>query len=223
MSVTVKELKERLINALENQFSKEGFSFNKSEFAFKKKDKQSNIQCYFTFYPFQTKVEYNFTFTFLINELEDELKKFHSYCGTEYIKGDGMYINEGDFHPIARNKPSKFRIAFTHIITDFEKDYHEIEDTSLVLQEEFFPRLDTFSNLQNFQKFIRAEYNRAFEYGGSFYALLALKLEGPTVFNPFLEYVSKKLNVQNLDPRHIERKAIENITAYANQNGSGIN
>lgn len=129
MSVTVKELKEILSKTVGEDFINEGFSFNKSDFLFRKKVGKSNVECYFTFYSFPSRVEYNFTFTFLIKELDDELKKFFNFSEIQYKKGPGLYLREGDFHPSTINSATQYRAAFAHIITDFEKDFDNIAET----------------------------------------------------------------------------------------------
>jgi hypothetical protein len=183
MSVSIKELKEILINVVGEDFVNEGFSFNKSDFSFKKRINKSNIQCTFLFYNYApARVEYNFFFTFLIKEIEDELKRFFLHWGVQYNKGRGMYINEGDFHPFVKEKNSKYRAAFTHIITDFEKDNESIKETRSILRNEFFPRLETFSDIKKFQIFIMDDYNRAIWYGVTLYAALAMKLIGKSEF-----------------------------------------
>ena len=125
-----------------------------------------------------------------------------------------MYIREGDFHPSVRDNATQYRAAFTHIIADFEKDFDNIEDTRYILRNEFFPRIEIFSNLQNFQKFILDDYSRAIKYGCTLYAALALMLIGKNESMPFIEYLKKELDVENLDPRHSTRQTIEELSTY---------
>ena len=200
---------------MSKHFFEEGFSFIKSEFCFKKKQANSIIGCFFTFYNFPPfKVEYNFTFYFLLNELEADLKKFYSFCGIEYRKGKGIYVSEGDFHPAVCNQEAKYRTAFTHVISDLENDYYILEDTKRVLINEFFPRIEIFSDLHKFARLIIDDYHLCFKYGGPLYSALAIKLEDKEEFFLFLGFLRSELKVDSLNPNHVTRKMIENLYSY---------
>lgn len=216
MNITIKEVKEALYDKVAGDFIGEGFSFNKTDFSFKKKKGKDTIRCEFTFYGFPVKVEYNFSFVFFINELEKELEKFRNFCGTPYVKF-GIHIREGDYHPLVSNTDFKYRVAFTHTISDIMQDKESFEETRLLIKHEFFPRLKTFSDLKYFQNFVLEDYSRVTKYGIMSYAFLALKMKNTNAVLSLIEHLKVELRVTELDPHHATRKIIEDMALYAVQ------
>lgn len=216
MSVSIGELKSILTSTIVEDYIQEGFKFNKSQFSFSKKIGRNKASSLFHFYNYAPlKVEYNFTFSFIIDEIEKEKEKFYKCSGREYDKEKTILFSEGHFHPKVRNEILKFQTAFTHIITDFEKDRDTIEDSRCVLRTEFFTRIPIFTDLANFQQLIINNYDFVLKYQGWLISsLIAAKFISRSELERIVEYIWIKEDMNNKDDRHILKRLIVDFLAF---------
>ncbi len=218
MELTIKSLKDRITSIMYDDFDKAGFILKKNRLVFEKKNSQCEMQCLFQFYDYKpNRIEYHFVFSFLIKTLEDDLKDFFKYSGIQYKKGGGMHFSEGDFHPKVCDQPRKFRYAFTHSITDLEIDDPIIRESRDVIVEEFLPRVEFFSSLEEFQKFILFDYSIAIQYSIWLYALLAIRRYDSAELIAITDYIAKELQVDALPSTHSTRKMMESFKKYCDE------
>jgi hypothetical protein len=215
MSVSVRELRNILIDTIVQDYLEQGFSFNKSQFSFTKKIEKNKVSSMLLFYDYApAKVEYHFYFEFSIAEIQSEIKKLNLFAGTTYQDKVTIILREGDFHPLVKNESLKFRGAFTHVITDFEKDKNVIDQSRQILKNEFFPRISIFSDLNSFQKYIIENYEKTIDFLLVLPALLALKLLEHEEFVKFVSFLKEKLQLDSKDDSHTEKIMVDNIIRF---------
>lgn len=217
MDISIKLLKEELIKTIVPLYVGDGFSFNKSSFSFSKKINKTRIKSQFMFYDYAPrKVEFSFNFTFQLGEIVEEEKRFDRFCGTEYKSHITVLLREGDYHPLVKNEILKFRGSFTHVVSDIEQDKIVFEDCKTVLLNEFFPRVNTFSNLASFQNFILQDFKKVIDFKFEYSALIAMKLKSHEDFLNLVNYLTAELKLNEKDDIHVDKQRINKFLAFEN-------
>ena len=192
MAIRMGELRKLLGETIAVDFINEGFSFNKSEFSFQKKIEKNKVRCLFLFNTFSTQQEYFFTFKFTISEIQSELKKFWNYYSEEYIMPYSFSVNEGCLNPRVKAQPSKYRVSYANRVFEVEDCLLMIDETRNLIRNEFFKRMDIFTDLKRFQDYIIQNPREPVDLQLVWPALIAMLMHSREELNKFIHYLTKE-------------------------------
>ena len=216
MSVSIGRLKEILSETIAKDFIERGYTFNKQLYQFKKKMKKNKLRCSFLFYNYTPyRVEFSYIFTGWIWEIEEEKRKFYDHYSKAYGNDISFMLDEGDFQPSVKHEISKFRSAFVHKLSDFEKDIQTIDQARALLKNEVFPFIDFFSEFKNFQIYILNNYDFVMHHGIYWSALIAAKLKGRDELQKLADFIWEKEGLEAKTDEYNTRRFIKELLAYA--------
>jgi hypothetical protein len=223
--LTIRELRKIIGETLGSELAKEDFILDSKLMTAKKKvEKKNLITIYFDCYDYSPRrIEFRLLFNFRISELDEETKKYYSYCAEDYQAGVSLSLSEGDFHPKVRHLDKKMRSAFTHVITNQQNLDENIKDCRGVLKEIIIPQLGKFSVLSKFQEFVFANYNLLIPLGITIQGLIAAKLHSKEKLKMLVDYLWRELDLESKSDLHLMRKLVTNIIPYSDETESMSN
>jgi hypothetical protein len=213
MDLKIGKLREIIASSIGVDFQADGFEIDKTLTWYKKKVNIKNkihvfIDCY-NYAPFR--LEYSLVFQFLIKEIENERERIYKLMGTDFQRGPTFTFSEGYFHPKTKYLEHKYQNAFTHIVTDFSMIHETIEDCRKVLNGEIIPKFPIFSQLENFQEYVIANYHTIGESALTIPSIIAMKLKGQKELELISKHLWEKLSLELMPENHSLRQFIKKI------------
>jgi hypothetical protein len=83
-----------------------------------------------------------------------------------------------------------------------------------LLSTEILPTLNTFLNLEDFQKFIVANYHLVTHLNLVIPSLIAMKLDGVDSLNSLIGFINQDLELELKPDNHLIKKMVASITSF---------
>ncbi|MES2850913.1 MAG: hypothetical protein V4685_17815 [Bacteroidota bacterium] len=217
MDINIKNLRELLAATVGEDLKAEGFSIDKTQTWIKKiVNKKSKIRFFIDCYKYTTRLEFRLIISFWIHEVIQEKDKYYQYLGLPFDTKNQLYtFSEGDFTPIVKDLELKFRGGFTHKVTDITDTEIAINKCRQTLQKEILPILDTFSILEDFQKYVLESYKYPQIFCSATDGIIAMKLKGMEELELLVNYFWESEHLEQKPKDHFFRRVVENIIPYS--------
>ena len=214
--LSIRQLRETFASTIGQDLINEGFSIDKSLQVLQKGIRNKyKIKCFLFVYDYKpVKIEFQLSFQFRIIPIETEMGKYFEFCDIPF-GGSAIGLNEGDFHPKFRDLEPKLRKAYSHVVWNDLTLQSSIAECQEILRKEIIPQFPIFSELDNFQEFVKNNYDLVIKYNLTFAALVALKLKSVEELKHMVNYLWQELKMESENDLSITKRIIRNIVRYA--------
>lgn len=218
MDLKVGEIRKIIASTIGGNLEAQGFVINKSLIRFKKKvNKKNKVEFFLNCLNYApVRVEFNLIISSWVWEVNKEMAAYCKYLNEPYdITNPTFIFSEGELNPGLKDFELKYRIAYTHIVTDMDKIQAPVEDCRKVLEEAIIPILPFLSELGHFQNYVLQNYLQPEKWWSARNGLIAMKLKGLDELKMLTDYYWKSQDMEKMPKDNSFRKFVENITPYS--------